>query len=69
MTVDDCIDEYKRLGDKIFGHPKPIAKGGILGHKFSGRQLSECVEDIASRHNDAYDDECLFPSDEALCRT
>ena len=69
MTVDDCIAEYKSLGERIFGHPRPMAKGAILWHKFSARELEQVIQDVTSRHSDARDFEATYPSDEDLCRT
>lgn len=69
MTVDDCIDEYKSLGGKVFGHPRPMAKGAILWHKFSAQKLEQVIQNVTSRHSEAPDFEATFPSDEDLCRT
>ncbi|KAL8942731.1 MAG: hypothetical protein Q9216_001479 [Gyalolechia sp. 2 TL-2023] len=70
MTVDDCIAEYKTLGQKIFGHPRPLAFGAILWHKFDHRVLEHVLQDAIQRHSeDSEEFESEFPSDEDLCRT
>lgn len=69
MTVDDCIKEYKTLGERIFGHPRPLAKGAILWHKFNAEKLEEVIKEVTKRHSEASDFEPLFPSAEDLCRT
>lgn len=70
MTVDNCIDEYKCLGEKVFGNPRPMAlKGAILWHKFSAQALEQVIKDVTSRHSEAREFEATFPSDEDLCRT
>lgn len=51
MTVDDCIEEYKSLGKKIFGHPRRMAKGGFPWHRFNYRILEDVIRDVTSRHN------------------
>lgn len=51
MTVDDCIEEYKTLGKKIFGHPRRMAKGGFPWHRFNARVLEDVIRDVTSRHN------------------
>lgn len=51
MTVDDCIEEYKTLGKKIFGRPRRMAKGGFPWHRFSARVLEEVICGVTSRHN------------------
>jgi hypothetical protein len=50
MTVNDCIDEYKTLGGQVFAHPRPLAKGGILWHKFSWKNLDEVIQDVTNRY-------------------
>lgn len=69
MTVEDCITEYKSLGERIFGHPRPIGKYAILWHKFSAQALEQVIQEVTSRHCEARDLEATFPSDEDLCRT
>lgn len=69
MTVDDCIVEYKVLGERIFGHPRPMAIGGIFWNKFNAQVLEQVIKDVTSRHKEARDVKALFPSDEDLCRT
>ncbi|KAM0794634.1 acyl transferase/acyl hydrolase/lysophospholipase [Usnea florida] len=51
MTVHDCINEYKILGDKIFGHPRPCSWGGILWPKYSSDALKRVVIEATARHN------------------
>lgn len=51
MTVDDCIEEYKALGEKIFGHPRRMAKGGFPWHRFNARVLEDVIRAVISRHN------------------
>ena len=51
MTVHDCINEYKILGDKIFGHPRPFSWGGVLWPKYSSDALKRVVNEAAARHS------------------
>lgn len=51
MTVDDCIEEYKALGKKIFGHPRRMARGGFPWHRFSASVLEEVIRDVTTRYN------------------
>lgn len=70
MTVDDCIAEYKTLGQKIFGNPRPLAFGAIMWHKFDHRVLQDVIEDVTARHSDRSEEfERNFPSDKDLSRT
>lgn len=51
MTVDECIEEYKTLGKKIFGHPRRMAKGGFPWHRFSAKVLEDVIRAVTSRYN------------------
>ena len=50
MSVNDCIDEYKILGGKVFAHPRPLATGGILWHKFHWKDLEDVIQSVTDRH-------------------
>ena len=52
MTVDDCIREYKALGDKIFGHPRPIPTGGTMWHKFDCKIFERVIRDVTARYSE-----------------
>lgn len=70
MTVDDCITEYKTLGQKVFGNPRPLAFGAIMWHKFDHRVLRDVIQTVTTRHKEKSEEyELDFPSDEDLCRT
>ncbi|KAL8670970.1 MAG: hypothetical protein Q9168_004518 [Polycauliona sp. 1 TL-2023] len=70
MTVDDCINEYKTLGQRIFGNPRPFAFGAVMWHKFDYRVLEEVIKNVTRRHSEKSDVDVLdFPSHEDLCRT
>lgn len=70
MTVDDCIEEYKTLGEKIFGHPRPLAsKSAIPWHKFSAKKFEEVIQDVTTRHSERDEFTVSYPSHEDLCRT
>ena len=51
MTVDDCIEEYKSLGNKVFGHPRRMARGGFPWHRFNAKVLVDVIRAVTSRHN------------------
>ena len=53
MTVHDCINEYKILGDKIFGHPRPFSWFGVLWPKYSSDSLKRAVNEATGRHSNA----------------
>ena len=72
MTVDDCIEEYKTLGKKIFGHPRRLAKGGFPWHRFSAKTLEDVIRAVTAAHNIQSDDfENLYGmerDDEDMCQ-
>lgn len=69
MTVDECIAEYKSLGNKVFGHPRPFNKGGFPWHKFDYRVLETVIKDVTKRFGEEKEWEHHFPLEEDLCRT
>lgn len=69
MSVDECIEEYKGLGQKVFGHPRPMCKGGFPWHKFDYKVLEQVVRRVTARYNEECEFEADFPSEEDLCRT
>lgn len=68
MTVDDCIKEYKTLGAKVFGNPRPMAKGAILWHKFNYRILESAIKDVTQRHSELVEFRDSYAMDEDVCR-
>ena len=69
MSVDECIEEYKSLGQKVFGHPRPFCKGGFPWHKFDHKALEEAVQTVTARYGEESEFGIIFPSNEDLCRT
>lgn len=69
MTVEECIAEYKILGDKVFGNPRPFNKGGFPWHKFNRRILENVIQDVTERFCEKKEYEVHFPLEEDLCRT
>lgn len=65
MSVDECIEEYEALGEKIFGHPRPIPNGATLWHKFDCKVLEKVIRDVTKR----YSEPSRFESHYALDRT
>ena len=68
MTVDDCIKEYKTLGAKVFGHPRPLAKGAIMWHKFDCRTLEAAIKDVTQRYSELGQFRGLYTMDEDVCK-
>lgn len=68
MTVDDCIEEYKTLGAKVFGNPRPLAKGAIMWHKFDYRTLESAIKEVTQRYNELAEFRDSYEMDEDVCR-
>lgn len=65
MTVDECIDEYKTLGNKVFGHPRRPSSGGILWHKLDHKVFEKVIRDVTAK----YCEKTLFESTYGMDRT
>jgi patatin-like phospholipase/acyl hydrolase len=52
MTVQQCIDAYYRLSERIFGrkHPRARLSGGLDAAKYSGSRLRDCVRELIHEH-------------------
>ena len=64
MTVDECIDEYKTLGDKVFGHPRMFSSGGTLWHKLDCKVFEKVIRDVTAK----YCEKTTFESNYAMDR-
>jgi hypothetical protein len=70
MSVEDCITEYKTLGGKVFGHPRPLPNKGIAWHKFNSDTLHNVIRDVVCRHHTETSDFVHhYPSHEDFCKT
>ena len=68
MTADDCIKEYKTLGAKVFGKPRPLAQGAILWHKFDCRTLETAIRDVIQRYSEPGPSGELYTMHEDVCK-
>ena len=76
MTVDDCIFEYRRLGQKVFGNPRMISAlrfGLGVRHKYKAARLEEVFKDVSKRRDEksapGETTQITFPSGRGLCAT
>ena len=75
MTVPDCINEYKSLGEKVFGNPRFFStlKFGLGDRtKYKASRLEEVFKDVTARRNEYLpesDRSLAFPSGRGLCQT
>ncbi|KAL8370125.1 hypothetical protein RB595_000483 [Gaeumannomyces hyphopodioides] len=77
MPVDDCIEEYKTLGGKIFGNPRTFHQVGWQAlvknrkNKFATTPLEEAIQDVIRRRGEIssdQDDAMAFRTPKGLCR-
>ena len=78
MTVDDCINEYTRLGAEVFGRPRlfkfsltgPVSRGSL---EKNTRKLEELLEEMVDARNAktsiAGPRHSRFESTPVLCKT
>ncbi|TLD38810.1 FabD/lysophospholipase-like protein [Venturia nashicola] len=75
MSVEDCMREYEKLSDDIFGHPRLASvKGPVpwLRDKYNGETIQKAVEDVISRRMSPEERKAgagTFNSPPGLCRT
>ncbi len=74
MTVHDCIEEYKKMGRRVFGDPRPPGLGPIPTpwHKFDATDLEKVIQKVTECHGEKIEqteDGVLYPSHEDLCKT
>jgi hypothetical protein len=74
MSIEDCIEEYERLAESVFAHPRTVSLGRPipwLRDRLSGPGLQNAIEDITRR----YSPKCSslesfnFSFPPGLCRT
>lgn len=74
MTVEDCIDEYKKMGSAVFGKPRRLhaANWPLTDRtKFSTKRLEGAFEDVIHRRMVATADRRVparFQTDTRTCR-
>ena len=74
MTVDDCIQEYKKLGDDVFGRPQMFStRYYLLGDRplYDSKRFENTLKNFVNRRRERYQGflpETLLASDRDLCR-
>ena len=72
MSVQECLEQYKEMGETVFGHPRLISRGGIPRETFDGKGLKGCIQNLTNNripHGCMLDEFGNFPSPEDLART
>lgn len=76
MSVQDCLEEYKRLAGSVFGHPRHLHQAGQLGvlvqrNKYATTNLENAIKDVMRRRGEVahdHDDAMQFRTPKGLCR-
>lgn len=61
MTVPDCLHEYKTLGERVFGKPRPLGVvGSAIGFtkwtKYDAANLERVFRDVSARRGEQSDE-------------
>lgn len=77
MPVKDCIDEYEKLGEKVFGDPRHFTElnypfiPSFRRTKYNADKLKKVFEEVTNRRNRWTTDETrdmTFPTEQGLCK-
>ena len=75
MTVQDCIEEYKTLGEDVFGNPRFFCTLNFgLGDRprYKASRLEKVFKEVSARRNEYLPEperSITFPSGRGLCKT
>ena len=72
MTVDECIEAYENLGDKVFGHPRRLHIKNVLypKDKYNHKNLEDVIKDIIKQRDPQGRARASFQQpNEDMCRT
>ena len=76
MTVSDCLFEYRRLGQEVFGKPRLISTlrfGLGVRHKYKAARLEKVFKDVTRRRNEQLETSATgritFPLGRGSCAT
>ena len=75
MTVPDCIDEYRSLGNEVFGKPRffSFLRLGVGNRsKYKASRLEKVFQEVSAKRNEYLKEphrSVLFPSGRGLCKT
>ncbi|KAL9091324.1 MAG: hypothetical protein Q9165_004958 [Trypethelium subeluteriae] len=72
MTVQDSLDEYRSLGDAVFGHPRMLTQRNVVvikRPKYRATRLKEVVKDVTERRSEFQSHGTpLLPLNEGVCQ-
>jgi hypothetical protein len=73
MTVQDCLNEYERVGHEIFGKPRLISQRNIAivnWPKYSAKAMEKVFQEVTMRRSEKHQQlNVLFPSMPGVCKT
>jgi hypothetical protein len=77
MPVEDCVQEYKKLGGDVFGNPRIFHGAGwqalakVSKNKFATTSLENAIKDVVDRRGEVSSDgnkTMGFRTAKGLCR-
>lgn len=73
MNVEECINAYEHLADRVFGHPRHFhirKPPWIPRDKYNHKSLEEVIKEIVRRRSPSGKSNTLFRQpNEDMCRT
>jgi hypothetical protein len=72
MTVPDCLSEYRKLGERVFGHPRffhSIRFGFGSRTKYDSKNLEQVFKDVANERLEEAADVAMPMSPPTCCDT
>lgn len=73
MTIDECIEAYEDLADRVFGHPRNFhirRPPWIPRDKYDHKLLEEVIKEIVRRRSPSSSADMNFPQKNPdMCRT
>lgn len=75
MDINDCIGEYEKMGNRVFGKPRAFSLRGPIPWnrpKFDHKEFEAVIQEVVDSRLQASPDRAagqMFPSHESRCRT
>ena len=75
MTVDQCLEEYENLADRVFKHARVFQVRRLPPlffprSKYNKQHLEDIIKEVATKYDTSRSEEVMFPqSNGYTCRT
>ncbi|CAI6335461.1 unnamed protein product [Periconia digitata] len=73
MSVLDCLGEYERMGNRVFGKPRPLSRRDIVGGqwcRYSTEDMKSVLKDVIARRSERAQriNDTQLPSNPTMCK-